>query len=86
MIRTQIQLTEGQAGALKERARLEERSVADLVRACVAEYLARHPTRDRDDLMRRACEIVGRYHSKHPDLARNHDHYLADAFDHEPVR
>ena len=86
MIRTQIQLTERQAAALKERARLEERSVADLVRASVSEYLARHPTRDREDLKRQARELIGRYHSKCPDLAQNHDDYLADAFDHEPVR
>lgn len=86
MIRTQIQLTESQARALKERARLEERSVADLVRASVADYLVRHPARDRSELAQRARELVGRYHSKHPDLAENHDRYLADAYGHEPVR
>ena len=86
MIRTQIQLTASQARALKERARLEERSVADLVRVSVSEYLARHPARDRRDMVRRSRELVGRYHSKRPDLAENHDHYLADAYDHEPVR
>ena len=86
MIRTQIQLTTSQAKALKDRARLEERSVADLVRASVTEYLARHPARDRRALERRARELVGRYHSKRPDLAENHDRYLAEAYDHEPVR
>ena len=86
MIRTQIQLTTSQAKALKERARLEERSVADLVRVSVSEYLSRHPARDRNDLVRRARELVGRYRSKHPELAENHDRYLADAYDHEPVR
>ena len=86
MIRTQIQLTESQAKVLKERARLEERSVADLVRASVAEYHARHPARDRSELARRARGLVGRYHSKRPDLAENHDRYLADAYDHEPLR
>ena len=77
----QIQLTEGQAKALKERARLEDRSVADLVRTSVVEYMARQPGRDRGELVRRARDIVGRYHSNCPDLAENHDDYLADAFD-----
>ena len=77
MIRTLI-LTQRQANALGELARVEERSVAELVRAAVDEYLARHPARDRHELARRACEMVGRYHSKHPDLAENHDHYLAN--------
>jgi len=81
MIRTQIQLTQMQAEALKERARRENRSVADLVRTSVVEYLARHPGRNRADLARRAQGIVGRFHSNCPDLAEHHDDYLADAFD-----
>ena len=40
MIRIRIQLTEEQARALKTQARMEERSMAELVRECVAEYLA----------------------------------------------
>ena len=54
MIRTQIQLTEEQARALKARARLEERSMAELVRECVAEYLARRPVPNVRELARRA--------------------------------
>lgn len=81
MVRAQIQLTEAQAAALKERARQEDRSVADLVRTSVVEYLARHPGRTHADLMRRARGIVGRFHSNCPDLAEHHDDYLADAFD-----
>lgn len=75
-MRIQIQLTASQARALKKRARLEQRSVADLVRTSVNEYLARQSARDRRDLVRRARERVGRYHSKRPDLAANHDRYL----------
>lgn len=81
MVRTQIQLTETQAEALKERARQEDRSVADLVRTSVVEYLARQPGRNRADLAKRARSIVGRFHSNCPDLAEQHDDYLAHAFD-----
>lgn len=81
MVRAQIQLTEAQAAALKERARQEDRSVADLVRTSVAEYLARRPGRTPADLVRRARAIAGRFHSNCPDLAERHDDYLADAFD-----
>lgn len=86
MVRTQIRLTESQARALKERARLEKRSVADLVRASIADYLVRHAARDRSGLVPQARELVGRYHSKRPDLAENHDRYLAGAYDPESVR
>ena len=81
MVREQIQLTEAQAAALKERARREDRSVADLVRTSVVEYLTRHPGRSRADQVRRARGIAGRFHSNCPYLAENHDDYLADAFD-----
>ncbi|MDE0178731.1 MAG: hypothetical protein OXP36_09045 [Gammaproteobacteria bacterium] len=47
--------------------------MADLVRVSVTEYLARHPAQNRDDLVRRARELLGRYHSSSPDLAENHD-------------
>ena len=81
MIRTQIQLTEEQARALKIRARLEERSVADLVRECVAEYLTRRPAPNVGELARRARSLKGRFRSGCPDLAEAHDLYLDDAFD-----
>ena len=81
MIRTQVQLTEEQLRALKDLAREEERSVADLVRQSVAEYLVRRPRVDRAELLRRARGMVGRYRSGVPDLALDHDRYLDDAFD-----
>lgn len=81
MIRTQIQLTEEQARALKTRARLEERSVAELVRECVAEYLTRRPVTNVRELALRARDFKGRFRSGCPDLAEAHDRYLDDAFD-----
>ena len=81
MIRTQIQLTERQAGALKARARIEDRSMAELMRECVDEYLARRSHPDVRELARRARSLKGRFHSGCPDLAEAHDKYLDDAFD-----
>ena len=80
MKRTQIQLTEAQARALKAQARLEERSMAELVRDCVAEYLARRSAPDVRELARRARGLEGRFRSGCPDLAEEHDRYLDDAF------
>ena len=81
MIRTQIQLTEEQVHALKAQARAEERSMAELVREGVAEYLARRPTPDIRELAHRARGLRGRFRSGCPDLAEDHDRYLDDAFD-----
>ena len=81
MIRTQIQLTEAQAQALKVQARREERSMAELVRECVAEYLTRRRTPDVQELARRARGLKGRFRSGVADLAEAHDRHLDDAFD-----
>ena len=81
MIRTQIQLTETQARALKAQARIEERSMAELVRESVAEYLARRGAPDLRELARRARGLEGRFRSGCPDLAEEHDRYLDDGFD-----
>ena len=81
MKRTQIQLTEQQARALKAQARLEERSVAELVRESVAEYLGKRRSIDTLELRRRAQGLKGRFRSGHGDLAEAHDRYLDDAFD-----
>lgn len=80
-VRTQVQLTEEQARALKVRARNEERSMADLVRESVSEYLARRPERNRRDLLQRANALTGRFHSGSPDIATNHDRYLDEAYE-----
>ncbi len=80
MIRTQIQLTEEQARALKLQARREERSMADLVRESVSEYLARRGVVDRTALASRALELAGRFRSGRPDLADEHDRHLDEAF------
>lgn len=81
MIRTQIQLTEEQARRLKERARREDRSMADLVRESVSEYLARSPLVDRPELLRRAEALAGQFRSGRADLAEEHDRHLTEAFD-----
>ncbi len=81
MLRTQIQLTEEQARALKERARQEERSMSDLVRESVSEYLTRRCVVDREALAQRARALAGRFHSGEPDLAEQHDRHLDEAFD-----
>ena len=81
MIRTRIQLTEEQAWALKAQARMEERSIAELVRECVTEYLRRRRTPDMPGLARRARSLKGRFRSGVADLAEARERHLDDAFD-----
>ena len=80
MIRTQIQLTEKQAEALHEISRRTGTSVAELVRQSVDSYLKSPAQPDREELVRRALSIVGKFSSGAGDVSANHDRYLAEDF------
>lgn len=77
MIRTQIQLTEGQASALKEIAQQRGVSMAELIRQAVERIVDES---DEADKWRRATALIGRYHSGRSDVSINHDQYLDEAY------
>ena len=78
MIRTQIQLTEKQASALKEIAAVEGRSMADVIRESVEVYAASRAGRDREEQREAALAITGRFRSGLANLGARHDDYLAE--------
>jgi len=80
MKRTQIQLREEQARRLKEAARLEGVSMAEMVRRCVDRALP-ELTRDRSERYAEALSVVGTFRSEQDDLATDHDRYLDEAFE-----
>ena len=80
MIRTQIQLSEKQARALKDLAVRRNVSVAELIRQAVDEQLRAAGTIDPEERKRRALAAAGRFHSGLTDLSTEHDRYLAEAF------
>jgi hypothetical protein len=81
MVRTQIQLTEEQADTLRELAERERVSMAELVRRAVDDLIRRRGEVSREERRHRALAAVGRHRSGLGDLAREHDHYVADAFE-----
>lgn len=80
MIRTQIQLTEEQAHALRELAASQGVSMAEVVRRGIEEVLRERRLPSRAEARRRALAVAGRFRSGRPDLGRDHDRELADAF------
>ena len=80
MKRTWIQLIEEQAPTLETEARLEERSMAELVRDRAEQYPARQPAPDVRELARRARSLQVRFRSGWRDLAERHDRHLDGAF------
>ena len=80
MVRTQIQLTEEQAQALKELAADQHVSVAEIIRRSVDTMIRSPRGCTEDERWRRAVAVAGRFHSGKTDIATNHDRYLAEAY------
>lgn len=77
MVRTQMQLTDEQARALKEIAAQRGVSMAELIRESVDRIIQEA---DRKEKWNRASAIVGRYHSGLTDISAEHDKYLAEDY------
>jgi hypothetical protein len=77
MVRTQIQLTEEQAAALRRRASERGASIAQIIR----EWIDAALTLDKAaDARSRALGAIGRFHSGRRDVSVRHDSYLADDY------
>ncbi len=81
MVRTQIQLTEDQAQALKEMAADQHVSVAEIIRRSVDTVIRSSMGCSQDERWRRALAAAGRFHSSETDVSTNHDRYLAEAYE-----
>ena len=53
--------------------------MAELIRESVDQYVER-ASPDRVELMKRALEAFGKFHSGHSDISERHDDYLAEDF------
>jgi hypothetical protein len=80
MIRTQIQLTEDQAAALRELAHRENVSIAELTRQAIDHWLNHVGAIPPSEQRRQALDVVGRFHSGKSDISEKHDDYLAEAY------
>ena len=82
MVRTQIQLTEGQARRVRRLAEEQGVSMAEVIRRCLDQVLESGEP-DRVALYARAEAVVGRFEDRSgaDDLARRHDDYLATSFE-----
>jgi hypothetical protein len=80
MIRTQMQLTDVQLEALRRASAATGRSVADLIRQEVDQYLAGRSELGLEERIERAIGVAGRFFSGRADVSTNHDKHLAEAF------
>lgn len=80
MIRTQIQLTEEQAKALRRLALSRHLSIAELIRQAVDNLIKSGTAMDIGERRKRALGIAGKFSSGKRDISREHDKYLAEVF------
>lgn len=80
MIRTQIQITNEQARALKQMAAREGKSVTELIRNSVDAMIRSGGIQDKDELRHRAILAAGKLDGPE-NLAADHDVLLAEALD-----
>jgi Ribbon-helix-helix domain len=80
MVRTQIQLTQEQADALRTIAAAQGISMAELIRKGVDYILAKQPIISIEERRRRAIAAAGSFRSDVTDASTNHDYYLAEAY------
>lgn len=81
MIRTQIQLTEGQARKIKKAAMDQGTSVAEVIRRAIENMVQSSPKMSIQERTRRAMEIAGKFRSGKKNISRKHDEYLAEAYE-----
>jgi hypothetical protein len=80
MVRTQIQLTDDQAKMVKKLAMARGVSIAEFIRQAVEGIIHSSPAMDREERVKRAREIVGKFSSGKSDISRKHDAYLEAAY------
>ncbi|MBI2895517.1 MAG: ribbon-helix-helix protein, CopG family [Deltaproteobacteria bacterium] len=81
MVRTQIQITDGQARLLRQLAHRRGVSLAEIIRQCIDRSLEEHGP-DADLLYEGAARLEGaaRDRDERTDLSARHDDYAAAAF------
>jgi hypothetical protein len=85
MVRTQIQLTEEQAAALRAMSAARQLSMAELIRISIDRFVTREAGSGRGAIVARAKGAVGRFSSGSDDGSSGHDQLLAEAFEgHRP--
>ena len=80
MIRTQVQLTEKQLVTVKRIAAERNMSMSEIIRQGLDCYLQQSIGSNREERIRRALDIVGKYRSGYSDVSERHDEHLDEAF------
>ena len=79
MIRTQIQLTAQQSKRVKELARRQDITMAEVIRRALDRELQNDYLPAEDEIRTRAIAAIGVFSDTATDVSSRHDEYLAEA-------
>ena len=80
MVRMHIHLTDDQAKMVKKLAIARGVSMAEFIRQAVEGVIHSSPNIDREERVKRARDIAGKFSSGKSDVSRKHDAYLDQAY------
>ncbi len=81
MVRTQIRLTREQFEAVKRTAAARNLSSAEVIRQAIEALLKSRSGLEEEQKRSRALKAVGAFGSGTHDVSKNHDAYLAEAYE-----
>jgi Arc/MetJ-type ribon-helix-helix transcriptional regulator len=80
MVRTQVQLTEKQMAMVRQIAAQRNISMSEVIRQGLDYYLHHSIAIDRNERVRRALEVTGKFRSGFTDVSEHHDEHLAESY------
>lgn len=80
MVRTQVQLTEEQVRWLRDAARENKQSIAEVIRRLIEEKKTEGSLSDRAERRKALRALAGKGDSGLTDVAIDHDRYLEEAY------
>jgi hypothetical protein len=81
MVRMQVQLTDEELKVLRRLSADTGKSLSELIRNGIDQYLADRCMSQAEDRVQRALRVAGMFSSGKTDVSANHDRYLAEAFE-----
>ena len=80
MVTKQITLTEKESELLENILRDRNISAEEFIHESIIAWVQQNSTSEREKLIQRSFEILGKYDSGLTDVSKRHDDYLAEAY------
>jgi hypothetical protein len=80
MVTKQITFTEQEIETLEKFSKEQNISLEEFIQQSLNIFAKQNKTKDREELIKKAMSMAGKFDSGLTDVSVNHDEYLADAY------